>query len=176
MNQRSWKAIALDIAAVLARWALGALFIYMGMNKALHPVEFLKLVRQYDMVTNSYLLNVIAATLPWFEVVCGLFLLTGFGVRGSALMLIVMLVPFTVLVIKRALAIAGAKGLAFCAVKFDCGCGTGEVFICSKILENTFLFLLACWVLAGFGRQLALRFSLISRSETTSKRVENTPL
>ena len=29
---------------------MGALFIYMGLNKALHPVEFLKLVRQYELV------------------------------------------------------------------------------------------------------------------------------
>ena len=27
----------------------------------------------------------------------------------------------------------------FCDVKFDCGCGTGEVFICHKMLENTAL-------------------------------------
>ena len=96
MNQRSWKAIALDIAAVLARWALGALFIYMGMNKALHPVEFLKLVRQYEMVDSYFMLNSVGALLPWFEVFCGLLLLTGTAVRGSALMLLAMLIPFTI--------------------------------------------------------------------------------
>ena len=35
-----------ETLAVLARWLLGGLFLYMGLNKALHPVEFLKLVRQ----------------------------------------------------------------------------------------------------------------------------------
>ena len=40
---------ALDLFAVLARWLLGVMFIYMGLNKALHPVDFLKLVRQYEI-------------------------------------------------------------------------------------------------------------------------------
>ena len=78
--------IARDAAAVLARWWLGCVFIYMGLNKALpHPEYFLKLVRQYDMVTSPLLLNSIGAALPWFEVFCGLLLLVGVAVRGSAL-------------------------------------------------------------------------------------------
>ena len=45
--------IAREAAAVLARWWLGMVFIYMGLNKALpHPEAFLKLVRQYEMVSN----------------------------------------------------------------------------------------------------------------------------
>ena len=74
--------------------------------------------------------------------------------------LIAMLVPFTLLVLKRALLIAATSGKPFCAVKFDCGCGAGEVFICHKLLENTALLLLAAWLLTGRGRQLCLRFSL----------------
>jgi uncharacterized membrane protein YphA (DoxX/SURF4 family) len=80
----SWKRTAADIFAVLARWLLGAVFLYMGLNKALHPVEFLKMVRQYDLVQSSLLLNSIAAALPWFEVFCGLLLLAGVAVDGGA--------------------------------------------------------------------------------------------
>jgi hypothetical protein len=51
-------------------------------------------------------------------------------------------------------------------VKFDCGCGTGEEFICRKLLENILLVLLTGWLLFGRGRQLSLRFNLIkSNSE-----------
>jgi uncharacterized membrane protein YphA (DoxX/SURF4 family) len=153
--------IARDAMAVLARWWLGCVFIYMGLNKALpHPEYFLKLVRQYDMVTNPFLLNSIGAALPWFEVFCGLLLLAGVAVRGSALNLAAMLVPFTLIVLKRALAIAATSGIPFCTVKFDCGCGGGEVFICHKLVENTVLLLLSAWLLTGRGRQLCLRFSL----------------
>ena len=149
-----------ETAAVLARWVLALLFIYMGARKAMHPEEFLKLVRQYDLVSSPILLNSIAAALPWFEIFCGVLLLTGIAVRGAAVMLVVMLIPFTLLVLKRALAIADAQHLAFCMVKFDCGCGAGEVFICKKILENCLLTLLAAWLITGAGRKLALRFSL----------------
>ncbi len=155
-----WKQAAGSLAGILARWVLGGLFVYMGLNKALHPVEFLKLVDQYQMVNSFYLLNLVAAALPWFEVFCGLLLIAGVAVRGSALILILMLIPFSLLVLKRALAIAAAKGMPLCLVKFDCGCGTGEVFICHKLIENTLLILICGWLLAGGGRRLCLKFSL----------------
>ncbi len=152
-----------DGLSILARWLVGGLFVCMGLSKALHPVEFLKLLRQYQLVNDPFLLNSIAATLPWFEVFCGLLLVAGIAVRGSALVILAMLVPFTVVVIERALAISAAQSLAFCAVRFDCGCGTGEVFICQKIFENTSLILLSAWLLAGYGRRLSLRFSLFGQ-------------
>jgi uncharacterized membrane protein YphA (DoxX/SURF4 family) len=133
----------------------------MGLSKALQPVDFLKLLRQYDIVQSSLPLNSIAAALPWFEIFCGLLLLAGVAVRGTALILMVMLAFFSVLVFHRALGVQAALAIPFCAVKFDCGCGTGEVFICRKLLENFLLMLLSGWLLAGRGRQLSLRFSLI---------------
>jgi len=163
----SWKRTAADIIAVLARWLLGAVFLYMGLNKALHPVEFLKMVRQYDLVQSSLLLNSIAAALPWFEIFCGVLLLAGVAVRGTAAMLILMLVPFTALVLRRALAIQSALAIPFCAVKFDCGCGTGEVFICRKLLENFLFIVFSVWLLAGYGRRFCLRHSLLSYAAGT---------
>lgn len=157
----SWRRNALGLAAVLARWWLGALFLYMGLNKALHPVEFLKLVREYEWVQNPLLLNSIAAALPWFEVFCGVLLVAGVAVRGSALMLLLMLVPFTLVVLQRALAMQAVLAIPFCAVKFDCGCGTGEVLICRKLIENGGLILLSGWLLMGRGRHLCARYSLM---------------
>ena len=159
-RQPSRRRAALDLAAVLARWLLGALFLYLGLNKALQPVEFLKLVRQYELVQSPLLLNSIAVTLPWFEVFCRALLLTGVAVRGSALMALLMLVPFTLVVLDRALAIQAASAIPFCAVKFDCGCGMGEVFICHKLVENAVLVLLSAWLLGGSGRRLSSRYSL----------------
>jgi uncharacterized membrane protein YphA (DoxX/SURF4 family) len=150
----------LDIASVGARWLLGALFVYTGLEKIWDPVAFLKLVRQYDLVQTPVLLNSIAATLPWFEACCGALLLLGVAVRGTALTLVAVLVPFTAVVWHRALVLEAAKLIPFCAVKFDCGCGTGEVFICAKLLENFGLILLSCWQLFGRGRQYALAYSI----------------
>ena len=145
----NWKRIALNLSAVLARWLLGVAFLYTGLSKALHPVDFLKLLRQYDLVQSSLPLNAIAAALPWFETFCGLLLLAGIAVRGTALTLMLMLAPFTVLVFHRALAIQSALAIPFCLVKFDCGCGTGTVFICRKLLENFILILSAARLITG---------------------------
>jgi uncharacterized membrane protein YphA (DoxX/SURF4 family) len=157
-----WKQTAPEAIAVLARWVLGGLFVYMGLSKAVFhdPSAFLTLVREYGIVSNPILLNSIAATLPWFEVFCGLLLLAGIAVRGAALMLVIMLVPFTLLVLRRALAIVGLKGLPFCAVKFDCGCGNGEVFVCPKLLENCLLIFLSCWLFFSRTRKLCAKFTL----------------
>jgi uncharacterized membrane protein YphA (DoxX/SURF4 family) len=159
-----WSAKAIEFATVAARWGLGGLFIYTGLEKGLDPVSFLKLVRQYDMVQTSFLLNSIAATLPWFEVFCGALLLAGVAVRGTALTLAGVLIPFTAVVWHRALVLQAARAIPFCLVKFDCGCGMGEEFICRKLLENFGLILVALWLLAGRGRLLALRYSLSPRN------------
>lgn len=131
----------------VARWVLGGVFIYLGLIKALQPVDFLKVVRQYGVFENHVALNLIAAVLPWFEVFCGLLLVAGFAVRGSALALLALLLPFSAMVFSRAWALHLEHAIAFCAVRFDCGCGTGEVLICGKLLENAFLVILALVVL-----------------------------
>jgi uncharacterized membrane protein YphA (DoxX/SURF4 family) len=160
-GQTSWSRIVMDTSDVLARWLLAAVFLYMGLSKALDPVAFLKLLREYDLTQNSLLLNSVAAALPWFEVFCGLLLLAGIAVRGAILTLLFLLVPFTGLVLHRALQLQASQNIPFCAVNFDCGCGTGAEFICRKLLENFLLILLSVWLLAGRGRQLSLRFSLM---------------
>ena len=132
-----------SMVAAAARWILGGLFLGMGLSKALDPVGFLKLVHAYDLVTTPLLLNLIAGILPWFEVFCGLLLLLGVAVRGTALVAVAMLVPLTLLVLRRALALHAVGDLPFCAIKFDCGCGAGEVYICRKLAENTALTLVA---------------------------------
>ena len=147
----------MNIVSLLARWILGAAFVYMGLSKALNPVDFLKLVQQYGIVENFLLLNAIAVILPWFEVFCGFLLLAGFAVRGTALVLIMMLVAFTWLVFDRALELATIKNIPFCLVKFDCGCGGGEVVICYKLIENSCLILLSACLLVSHSKPMRER-------------------
>jgi uncharacterized membrane protein YphA (DoxX/SURF4 family) len=162
LHVRLWASGTVSVAiTVAARWFLGGFFIYTGLVKALDPETFLKLIREYEMVGNPVLLNSIASALPWFEVFCGVLLLMGVAVRGSALLVLGMLVPFTLIVLKRALAIASAEGIFFCAVKFNCGCGTGDVLICQKLVQNSGLMLLALLPLAGLGKKWALRFEVL---------------
>jgi uncharacterized membrane protein YphA (DoxX/SURF4 family) len=148
-------------AFVLLRWVVGALFVYLGLSKALDPVQFLKLIREYEIVASPVLLNVLAVTLPWIEVFLGILLISGVAVQGSALVLILMLVPFTLAVLRRAWAIHASQGIPFCAVRFDCGCGLGEVWICSKLAENTLLLVVSAGLLAGAGRRWCARYRLL---------------
>jgi uncharacterized membrane protein YphA (DoxX/SURF4 family) len=139
--------LPLRYVLILIRCLLGGTFIYLGILKALQPIYFLKAVHEYDFIQNPYLLNSIVATLPWLEIFCGMLLVIGVAPRGTALVLLAMLLPFTALVLRRALAIGEAQGIPFCAVSFDCGCGTGVINICRKLIENTGLILLSIVVL-----------------------------
>ncbi len=142
------RLLSQELVCVAARWILGPIFVYMGLSKALDQ--------------SHVALNLIAATLPWFEMLCGLLLLGGIAVRGSAVLLIGMLVPFTTSVLNRAMAIQAASAIPFCAIRFDCGCGAGEVIICHKLLENAFLILLSTWLLLGRDHGWCLRRDLIT--------------
>ncbi len=130
----------------------------MGLSKALDPVGFLKLIREYQV--GAPVLSTAAALLPWFEVFAGLLLLAGIAVRGTALVLLGMLLPFTVLILKRALAVSTLQAIGLCSVRFDCGCGAGEVWICGKILENLLLMALCAWLVANQRSRFCVRFSL----------------
>ena len=130
-------------ASLAARLILGAVFVALGAIKASDPVAFLKMLHAFDLVHAPLLANPIAAVLPWFEIACGLFLLSGVCARGAALVLLVLLLGFTGAIVWRAVLLQGASQVAFCALRFDCGCGTGEVRVCAKLAENALLSLLA---------------------------------
>lgn len=135
------------------RMLLGGVLAYMGLHKAMDPIGFLKLVREYHMVEQAFWLNGIAAVVPWLEVFCGLLLIVGLAVRGTALVTLGMLIAFTALVAWRAVGLQTALQLPFCAVRFDCGCGGGVVWICHKLLENGAMMALAAGLVwAGRGK------------------------
>ncbi len=152
----------LDAIGVIARLVVGLQFVHMGLHKVGDPVEFLKLVREYNLLDSPSLLNLVAIVLPWFEVFCGVLLAAGVGLRGAALVALAMLVPFTWLVAHRALGIHEASGIPFCSVQFDCGCGGGVVRICAKLQENALLIFLSGWVLVSPRPVWCLRSRLLT--------------
>lgn len=160
MRQGSWLRRVDDTGVPLgiARLVLGGLFIYTGITKALDPIDFLKFVHVYDILpeTPPYFLNLTAVILPVLEVVCGVALLLGVAVRGAGVTLLGMLLFFNVALILRSLEIHAAEPIAYCDIRFDCGCGTGEVFICTKLLENAGLTLLALLVSLSRSRRFCL--------------------
>lgn len=128
---------------LLAWIILGVVFVSLGLQKAVNPADFLKAVHGYGWWQGTLLLTWVAALLPWVEVVCGLLLLIGLRVRGAAFIVFGMLVVFSGLVLQRALHLHQTTGIPFCEIRFDCGCGNGEVLVCRKLVENSLLLALA---------------------------------
>ena len=91
---------------------LGGLFFYVGLQKVLHSYEFAEAVLAYQLLPES-LVGVVAAGLPWLEIVAGLCLVAGLKRRSCLLLLAGLVVAFLVVIL-----ITMARGLSI-----DCGCG-----------------------------------------------------
>jgi uncharacterized membrane protein YphA (DoxX/SURF4 family) len=148
------------VPLLVARLFVGVLFVWMAWAKIADPINFLKLMRQYKMLDEQswyVVMNVIAVVLPWIELVCGLVLIAGVALRAAGVVSAGMLVVFTPLIFKRGLELynLGAAD-TFCGVNFDCGCGAGEVFLCSKLLENGALLVAALLVVFSHSRRFCL--------------------
>jgi uncharacterized membrane protein YphA (DoxX/SURF4 family) len=95
----------------MVRIALGAIFIYAALLKIADPVAFAGSVAAYKML--PYFANyLVAAVLPFVELVCGLLLVCGYRVKSGALIIGAMNLVFMV-----ALVSAIVRGL-----DIDCGC------------------------------------------------------
>ncbi|MHC4845194.1 MAG: MauE/DoxX family redox-associated membrane protein [Planctomycetota bacterium] len=162
MSGRRW--IDNGVLLLLARLVLGATLLTMGFAKVGDPVTFLKLIREYGMVPEDWpaLLNTMAVTLPWVEVVCGALLVLGVALRGAAATSLLMLIVFTIAIASRAAGMhADGVEASFCDIHFDCGCGGGDVFVCSKLAENAGLLLAGLVALVSRSRALCLKRDLL---------------
>ena len=137
-----------------ARLLVGGVYVWFGVNKVVDPVGFLKALREYDVLPSSppHWLNLTVIVLPWLEIVCSVLLLVGAWLRAAGSLLLVMTVVFTVALSARAIGEASHQGIGVCDVNFDCGCGIGHVWFCSKLVENLVLLLLACVVVRSRSR------------------------
>jgi uncharacterized membrane protein YphA (DoxX/SURF4 family) len=151
---------------LLARAALGYVFIDQAIRKIGDPVHFLKVLREFQLLPESpsYYLNTTAVALPWIELLCGAMLIIGVRMRGAALLVLLMMVSFTTAIFIRALGVFNAGDIAFCAIEFDCGCGDGEpINICKKLLINSGLTLAA--IVTAFSRSRLLTLESLFKRE-----------
>ncbi|MEW6672926.1 MAG: MauE/DoxX family redox-associated membrane protein [Thermodesulfobacteriota bacterium] len=96
---------------LIARWVLGAVFIYASFHKIIEPAQFAKVIYGYYLFPPATI-NLIAIILPFVELFCGLELLLGIYPRSAALVLNLLLMAFI-----AALSINLLRGQ-----EFDCGC------------------------------------------------------
>lgn len=105
------KTKAFQTLVVIMRIALGAMFLYAGLNKIADPAGFAQAVYNYHVLP-AFLVNITAIVLPWVEVIAGACLVLGLWIPGGALIVSGLLLVFSV-----ALGFNLARGL-----DIACGC------------------------------------------------------
>jgi uncharacterized membrane protein YphA (DoxX/SURF4 family) len=101
----------LDWLGLLCRAALGAVFLWAGLAKAVDRQGSILSVDAYDVLPGS-VARIVGTALPWLEIALGVFLIVGLFVRFAGAG-----VAFLSLIFIVALSQAKARGL-----QIDCGC------------------------------------------------------
>lgn len=129
----------------LCRIILGGLFIYASLDKIARPHDFARIIYDYRLVPD-FAVYWIALILPWFEMICGLLLVSGFMVRTTTILLGLLLVVFI-----SALSFNALRGL-----DISCGCftvsDTGQGSLLWYILRDL-LFLIPVLILIFFHQE-----------------------
>ena len=165
-SHRSWQlemkilksliAILIDKRVVLIlRLVLGITFVYASLDKIAHPDQFAKIIYNYKILP-GFLINVFAVTLPWVELLAGLFLILGIFTESASL-----LISFLLVIFLFAISVNVLRG-----VDLNCGCfstdpaGKKEGI---SLLFKDFLFLFMGFMVFFFNKGFATISSLYQR-------------
>jgi uncharacterized membrane protein YphA (DoxX/SURF4 family) len=131
---------------ILGRLALGAVFLYAAYTKLRDPWMIFAMEIDAMHIVPGSVVEFVARTLPWFELLLGVLLLIGLKTRWAASAATALLaVFFTTLLV---LYLRGFQG--------DCGCfGPGEQLGPKTLARDGALVLLAGWVMWGAFRRPA---------------------
>lgn len=139
-----------DYFALAARLALGFVFVIASVDKIADPNAFAVSIGYYKLVGGSIAM-LVATVLPWVELICGLFLIFGIMMRGSSLLVFLMLIVF----------IAGIVSGIARGLDISCGCFSRDPNVGKigwlKVLENVGLIVLS--IIIYFSK--AKRFSVV---------------
>jgi uncharacterized membrane protein YphA (DoxX/SURF4 family) len=104
------------IIYILARLAIGGMFIYTGFIHFSEPAAFAKAIDAYRILPNAFLVNLAAASMPPIEIIAGFLVVSGIFIEGGSLAISGMLLIFAV-----ALLASLIRGL-----DISCGCFTTD--------------------------------------------------
>ena len=96
---------------LIFRVVLGVIFIYASLDKIAHPEQFARIIYNYKILP-PFLINVFAITLPWVELIAGLFLILGIFTESASLLICFLLMIFVI-----AISINLYRG-----IDLNCGC------------------------------------------------------
>jgi uncharacterized membrane protein YphA (DoxX/SURF4 family) len=146
------KVVSNRYVVFAARVILGVVFIYASLDKIQHPGEFAQAIYNYRMVPNAFI-NMMAIALPWLELICGILIIVGVFVRGSAMLIGAMLAVFII-----ALSSALMRGL-----DISCGCFTlegGRSIAANTLVEDILLIICAGIALLYGGKAFSFKKGL----------------
>jgi|SRR5208283_1395904 len=140
----------LRAVTLVLRIGLGIVFVYAAWTKLRTPWELFAMeVDSYQLLPLK-MVELVARTLPWFELFVGLLLMTGFWLRSAAVATALLLAGFFTLMVR-----AYAKGM-----EIPCGCfGANDIISWKTLLRDGSLLAaaLALTVLSFGQRRKALR-------------------
>jgi putative oxidoreductase len=110
------KSKAFQIVQIVLRVALGAIFIYAGWVKLQDPWQlFAAGVASYELLP-MWAVTFVARTLPWFEILLGVVMISGFFMRISSTTVAALLAVFFALIVRAYLQ----------GKEINCGCFGGN--------------------------------------------------
>lgn len=103
-----------DVIALVARFALAAVWLYSGIVKLTHPLDSQQAIAAYELLPGE-MISFLAVALPALEIILGMMFLLGLFLRPAAIISGIVLIGFIAGLIS-----AWARGL-----QIDCGCFGG---------------------------------------------------
>jgi putative oxidoreductase len=146
------KILENPLLNLIARIIVGWIFIYAAVGKIANPADFAEDIKNYQLLPD-FMLNIVALTMPWIEILCGIFLIVGFRLKANAFLAGGLLLTFNFAVFY-----AMALGL-----NIDCGCFSERATMVgwTKIGENMLTIILALYIFIYPVKSLTLeKFSL----------------
>ncbi|HET9402298.1 MAG TPA: MauE/DoxX family redox-associated membrane protein [Candidatus Acidoferrales bacterium] len=120
------------VIVLIARLALAAVFVYAAIAKLRQPWQlFTMTIDSYQMHLPVSVVNLLAQTLPWFELALGVALFIGWKLRWFASAAAVLLATFFSVMLRA----------YYLGLTIDCGCfGPGEHLGVKTLLRDGSLF------------------------------------
>jgi uncharacterized membrane protein YphA (DoxX/SURF4 family) len=108
---KNFHRIIIPLSSLACRLILAVIFFYAAIEKIAAPLEFAVAIYNYQLLPDIAV-NALAVILPWLEIIIATCLVTGFYLRGAALISSALFLTFA-----TALTISLVRGL-----DISCGC------------------------------------------------------
>lgn len=139
------------------RVALGGVFVYASLDKIADPAAFAQIIANYQILPLQWT-NPAALLLPWIELTCGLGLISGWLVRGGALVAGILIIIFM-----------GALAYSiFLGVDIRCGCFSTD----GTAPDNLYVDLARDAILLGIAVTVLFRANRTSTQSLEKRRLD----